>query len=302
MSRPLIKTSLTLFVFCFFTSLSLAASCSGPANKQGGLVVVSSNNPAFLSYVANSFPELLHTAHFEEIRPFLTVVCNADQQAVVAYALDWTITQSNGSRRSGLVKHFVHDPDKNMWISGQKIQLYPGDLQLVSPLFAWTLGGYSALAHHKNDVEDTLQITLADLRKKYPILAGASAGERITASLDGAVFSDATFSGPNSSRLFQTFSLTRNAEHDEGVSVSNLLDSGKSNDEILNVLQFHIAKGRQPFTAPDEATYHAARGREAERMVSILKSDGRDTLSSVAHKLMGYPRMTLTKRVEAVSH
>jgi hypothetical protein len=115
-------------------------------------------------------------------------------------------------------------------------------------------------------------------------------------ALDGDVFDDGVFIGPDASKLFERFQGEQQAEVDEGTWAVDQLSSSTTTEEIQQGLSQQIYEGRNATGTDSASLYTAARGREASRLLGVLDHSGRTAIQIVATRLSRAKPMTLSRQ------
>jgi hypothetical protein len=105
---------------------------------------------------------------------------------------------------------------------------------------------------------------------------------------------DASFVGPDESKLQNRFESDRNGQHDEGISIAHALKDKPSDQVIIDKLNAHIQRGKALDGRTDrESLYHIARGKQAEKFLQILQQGGRGKLEDMVYKASRLSRTQL---------
>jgi hypothetical protein len=164
---------------------------------QQSLTMLTPSSPDFASVLSGVFPGVWGEAGFARVRPYLVILRNDTPLPAVAYALVWTVRSRGGyvghPRRFFVNTAFVPRIEETV--------IAPGALRLVSSVASVAPDGpLPGLFSPSN----------------YPPRAQATV---IGVSLDGVVFSDGSFIGPNTTHLLQRYVAARFAARDAALSV-----------------------------------------------------------------------------------
>lgn len=269
---------------------ALAQSAPNSYALGHSVVLIGPNSPMFDTLLERWFPGVTDVNYFKEIKPLLAIVHNNTKRAVVAYVVKWTITGADGTASTAWL-HVVGNPAPDeARLPGTETVLGPAGTglgtQLVSPWFHWPKRAFPSLLKI-NAVMITFQAA-----NTSSLVSGIQGATSIRTTLDGAIFGDGVFIGPDTLKLYERFEAVQQAEVDEGTWMSNLLQGSPSTDEITAQLDQQVYRG---WGAAADDFYTAANGQQANRMLSVLQTGGRTELQAFATQIARAKRMTLQR-------
>ncbi len=254
------------------------------------VVVIGPNSPMFDTLLERWFPGVTSVNYFNQLKPLLAIVHNNTKRVVKAYVVRWTITDADGSTSTATLPVMWEPPPGDPRLSGTLTVLGPAGTglgtQLVSPFFHWPRRALPGL----------LKINAAMISfqaaNTNALVSSVQSATQIRTTLDGAIFGDGMFIGPDTSKLYEHFQAVQHAEVDEGTWMSNLLQGSPSTDEIMTQLNQQVYRG---WGAAADNFYTAAKGQQANRMLSVLQTGERAKLQAFATQIVNAKRMTLQR-------
>ena len=151
------------------------------------LTMLTPSSPDFTSVLSGVFPSVWGEAGFARVRPHLVIVRNDTPLPAVAYALVWTVRAQGGyvghRRRFFVNTAFVPRIEETV--------IAPGALRLVSSVASVAPDGPLPGLFSPSNYPPRAQATVTGV------------------SLDGVVYSDGSFIGPNSTHLLQRYVAAR---------------------------------------------------------------------------------------------
>lgn len=235
-------------------------------------------DPQFDSVLDAAYPSLRSTFPFQELKPNTVLVSNESEQSVHAFVVKWTLQAAGGLPAVTYTPYFKSAGRDRLVTGG--VVLAPKEVRLLSPSFAFLKG-------------QSLNAFSAQIRSNIRV---ASVDAVVSGSIDGVLFQDGTFVGPDEARLQDHFECERNGQHDEGYSMTLAIRKQLSDDEIVAKLNEHIQKGWTSRAGTDrESLYYVARGNEAQLLLQLLKQAGRAKFEQVVSQLAKMPRTQLRK-------
>jgi hypothetical protein len=275
----------------------VAASAEAGAYPQAGTTandirIVSLLQPGDTGFAAtldSEFPGLKDVADFPPVAPLVVILHNESRHGLLAYSIQWTVTHTDGSVSTEF-HEVIQEPDDKWTLSGQRVILLPGDTQLVSPSFHWSASQFRTLLR--------LQAVSLSLDAGLPRHLGDDFGNasKIHAALDGVVFDDGVFIGPDTGRLYERFQAEQRGELEEGAWLEQQFAIGKDTLEITPWLKAQIKKAEALTGSEKTALYNAARGREASRFLGILEDSGEAALEAEAKRVAGSKPIALRRQ------
>jgi hypothetical protein len=242
----------------------------------------------FNAAVDSAYPGLRDLNAFESVKRQVILVTNESSHQIHAFVMKWTV-QASGEAPNVIYSPFMRTPTPSHVLTGGGI-LAPGESRLLSPWFSLTKAQFASM-QGGNGSQDALSAFL-----RAQTAGPAKDTKLLSASVDGVVFGDAHFVGPDESKLFDHFECERNGQHDEGSSISRFLSNNASDQEIIDTLNAHIQKGQLSRGGNDrESLYYTARGTEAQMLLQIFKQAGRSDLQRTVDQLLKFGRTSLQR-------
>lgn len=224
------------------------------------LTLIKPTDQDFDNTLNTYFPGLsLENGYKEAIKPFLVIVKNDTALPAAAYALQWTQYYADGSVRS-LPATFVN---RHLMQSVATTYIMPQGIRLISPLFNVTPKDYQWYQSFGEMFPAS----------HFPPLNGATS---VDVSLDGVVYNDGTFIGPDKRHILQRHVMARFAERDEVLGALSLINSSKAPQFIVagqlqQILDQQVQWKNKAYQFTLLARYVRARGRSAEDLQRILR-------------------------------
>ncbi|MGH9404616.1 MAG: hypothetical protein ACRD3D_02135 [Terriglobia bacterium] len=265
-------------------AVALAVSIPALAGAQGrtfapnsmalahSVVVIGPNSPAFDALLERWFPGVTQVNYFAQLKPLLAIVHNNTKRQVKAYVVKWTITNADGSTSTATLPVMWEPGPDEARLAGTLTVLGPAGTgegtQLVSPFFHWLKKGFQGI------LLGGVQAAFVVDARYEPLVATATNAKSIRATLDGVIFGDGVFVGPDTSLLYERFQAAQQAAIDEAAWMSNLLQTDATAEEVKAQLSRQIYDGRNSTATDSASLYKAARGREAARLLGDLDRRG----------------------------
>lgn len=246
------------------------------------------------------FSNLLDDPGFRQLSPVAFLVTNASNTSIRAFSTHWTFSTPNYSHEVSLM-HYFHPRAGFMgrkrmhWgttgnrtrFTGRIPIIKSGSTRLVTPFFNWGSSYYAdhgipnwtKLLHRRARPE----VSLADLSRP-----DASVSMRVVA----AITHNYTVVGPENDALARVFATTRNAEHDEALSILERVRSGDSPEAIGKLLQSH-ASGLAFDIRPDTDLYYRVRQRQAKVLLRRYSKARWDQFTRTLQSLRNRPKTIL---------
>ena len=101
---------------------------------------------------------------------------------------------------------------------------------------------------------------------------------RKSISVDGVLFADGTFVGPDGSDYLRRTQCQLNARHDEGVSVLHAIKSGLTDDKILEFLTRYKEQDSALTGSNEHDYYWHACGEQTDILLQAFNAFGRKGL------------------------
>jgi hypothetical protein len=267
---------------------------NSPAAGGHSVVVVGPNSPYFDELLERWFPGASGVNYFERVKPLLAIVRNNTMRVVKAYVVKWTITNADGSTTTEYQSVVSEPGPGDAQLTGERTVLGHGgsglETEIVSPYFHWPQNGFPGLIQGNGAI---ISFQSASLR---PLSSNIQSATRIRTILDGAIFGDGVFVGPDTSGLYERFQARQQAEADEAEWVLNQLSAGVTDQELRDSLSEHIHQGRNSTGTDPAGLSTAARGEGANRFLSVLEERGQKGLREFANRLASARKLTLQRQ------
>lgn len=238
------------------------------------LTLIKPTDPNFDGMLGTYFPGLsLEDGYEQAIKPFLVIVRNDNYLPAVAYAITWTPPSQPGWF-TPFSAMFVNRP---LMYQGATTYLRPEDIRLISPLFNVTPKEYAATP---------------SFGRVYP--AGHFPSTKgmipLDSGVDGVVYSDGTFIGPDKTHILQRYVMARFAARDEALEAINFIKSSTMRPlagvQLLQMLSQERQRDGRASQTNLLARYVRARGRSAQDVKRILDERGVSGLQDALQELI----------------
>ncbi|MGH9444602.1 MAG: hypothetical protein ACRD3O_02550 [Terriglobia bacterium] len=246
------------------------------------LTLIQPTDPTFESLLDSYFPGLSSSANYQAIRPFLVLVQNNTGLGAVAYAIHWALPET----------FYMRFVTTRLTYRSAKKTIRPQGMRLISPLFNMSPLGFQE--RFASNLEFFAKIFPGSAFPRLPALSS------VQADVDGVVYSDGSFTGPNKSHVWQSFLAAMDAEHDEALAALSELNSSGSPLLLEQALTQHIAwggqGGSQHLALPGKGErslvgmYIQYRGRSAQDIARLLSSRGSTWLQGALRRLIDNSR------------
>jgi hypothetical protein len=120
----------------------------------------------------------------------------------------------------------------------------------------------------------------------------AGEGASINMTIDSVITSDYGAIGPGAEYLAKTFCVTRNAEHDQAVSVRRHILAGVSAGKVTEQLRRDAAGLDFPYR-PDSVLYYKVRRRQADVLLRAINNAPWDQFLDTLGYLRSQPKTRL---------
>jgi hypothetical protein len=208
------------------------------------------------------FPNLSYEDGYQKsVRPFLVIVENDTGLPAAAYAITWTARYEDGG------VNVVRNMFANRALMLPLVVSYipPGGVRLISPFFNVTPSQYQS---HPNFAQ---MYPAAN----YPPADGLASVEP---EVDGVVYTDGTFIGPDRTLILQRYVVGRFAERDEALEVLKFIESAMAGPllapQLLQMLNQEVQRDNKAYKRTLLARYVRARDRSAQDVERILRDHG----------------------------
>jgi len=207
---------------------------------QHGLTIVTFGQRDF-ERLRNNLPHDVIQSE-TSLQPYVFVQ-NLANKRVIAYALRWDLLKDDGTVATKIRRYSRED-----LLIGSEASDDRGDNIVLRPHTArlFSLSGYadkqevSTTASMVSELSDASSAAVEGISKTgllQKTINEVSHTVSITVSLDGAIFEDGTFVGPNTTNFFERIAAKNKAREDTINEILNRLDQHVSSTEILSDLK-----------------------------------------------------------------
>jgi hypothetical protein len=257
------------------------------------------SDPSSVPTVNRLFPGLLGDDGFQPLRLAAFLVTNAGKQNIRAFSSHWIITTSRG-RSELTIMHYFHPRAgrigrKNVhWgIKGNRTRftgsvpiIRAGSTRLVTPFFNWSPSYY-----RNHGSPDWPKLLSRRARPEVMLLDVAGPGASVTMTIVGVIIHSSA-AGPDAKNLARVFSVTRNAEHDEAVSVLRRVSAGASAGQVRD--QLRCDGGGLAFDIqPNSDLYYRVRQRQAKVLLRRFQKARSDQFRRTLEYLASKPKTNI---------
>lgn len=264
------------------------------------VVVIGPNSPVFESVLEKDFPGVTQVNYFQQIEPLLAIVHNNTRRVVKAYVVKWTITNADGTTSTAMLPVMWEPPPGDPRLAGTVAVLGPAGTglgtQLISPFFHWSRKRFPIVLGSNAAVGTFSALAQQTPATQQPLVRQAHSGESVRVTLDGVIFGDGVFVGPDTSLLYERFQAAQQAEADEAAWASNQLSTGVAKQQLEVGLSQQIYNGRKATGGDQASFYETVRGREAERFLGVLGRHGLAGLTALVSQIAAASRLAITKQ------
>lgn len=275
MLRPPLAMALAVFILMPAGARARAQTSGEPSRTIG---LLHPGDPGFNAALDANFPGIRAVPGFTQIEPLLAILHSESSHAVQAYNLRWSFSKKDGSPATASL--LVLEQSSEQWpLVGQKAALEAVETQLVSPFFNWSAKQFPTMLS-QGVVKLLFQSNLSN-----PLVAEIQASPFSQLTLDGVVFDDGLFTGPDASRLFEQFQAEQQAQVDEAQWVAGQLAHGADQLMLATSLEQQIAKLRSAAINSAPSLYDAALASQANRFYQELRKQGAEAVGKTARKM-----------------
>lgn len=253
------------------------------------LRLVTPKDSDFNSVLDAEYPSLRTTPGTNDLKSKIIIARNETAKPIQAFVIKWTL-QAQGQEPAVRFQTYMKGQSETHHFTGGVV-LAPGEAWLLSP---WSSLNKTQFANIKSSNASSEALN-AFLHAKLPDKAADV--KVLQSSVDGVIVGvqpDASFIGPDESKLQDRFESDRNGQHDEGISIAHALRDKVSDQVITDKLKAHIQRGQALDGRTDrESLYHIARGKQAEKFLQIMQQGGRGKLEDMVYKASRLSRTQL---------
>jgi hypothetical protein len=270
---------------------SLLASIAPEKSRHSLRDLLHVMHPASASFDAvldKHYPGLTSLSGFDTARPLTLIIRNKSKRAILALSATWSVIASSGTQNLHSYGSFFRSTKLlKASRSGQYPVIKPEKLCILSPFFCWTPSRYRKVAS---------PLAVVTVLRESPIKNQLSLDAAVAASvrgrLDAAIASPQLLLGPDRAGLGSLFRITRNAEHDEALS---LLQASVSRGSLRAALVEHSNAPLEPQVSLDEWLYRRARIRYAGLLQRALRRTDQASLQKLLEAVKASPPTVLTR-------
>lgn len=205
----------------------------------------------------------------DKLKKVSVLIQNQNERAIVGYCLRWELTDVEGNSISRAAIYLepssLKDAGRSKYNSSQKAigsKILPGTARIVS------LAG---------SFDEFSPIEAITAKPEFGGLAATlSSATTIIVSIDGVLFDDGTFVGPDLCGSFGRMTATFRGEQDFFSHVISLVEKGESSDVVMERVANVISSSEQPNISAAERDYLTAKRLRAEEFVNIAQGPGFD--------------------------
>jgi hypothetical protein len=265
----------------------MAKPAGDPAAVAKVLRLLTSRDSDFSAVLEAEYPGFSASPGLEDLQSRIVIVQNQTDEPIRAFVVKWHL-QAEGK---SAVKYstFMNSPAVGEALTGAVV-LSPHENRILSPWFSLSPKQFNNIKNTNSPAEALsafLHASVPDVARDVRLL---------NASVDSVIAGDppnARLVGDDEIKLKDRYECERNAQHDEGYSISRALGDS-SDQQIIEKLNQHITRGRDMNGRTDrEGIYYAARGKEAEEFLRALKEGGRTRLEESVKKTTSLSRTIL---------
>lgn len=299
LSLIVVVTTATGFFFSKITE-NMQIRINAKDLPEHGLVIIKPSDPDFDSLTAD-YLRGMPSDEIESIRPLSVFIKNSGDKTVVAYAVVWEGIEANGKKDS--YKKFVANAealtDREEYFAALARTtnlddtISPSTARLISLLSVPSnnsIGGSgSSLQHSQNQSGQNPKNLASQLLTKYT---------DVTVSIDGVVFEDGSFAGPDTTGFFEKINAQVEAKNELIADITENLRLGKTRDDVFKDIEAKAAGENIKLddkTPPAE--YHKFFTKlYAGRFNQMRKAFGEDETLAIVRRSNEKPKIKLKKK------
>jgi hypothetical protein len=245
------------------------------ARPGAPLTLIDSSDPKFNAELEANFPGVRAMESIDRALPYMVILRNDTAKTVRAYEIRWEDTEADSDElrdMSVLKATAVTTPLELRWPAGNKLQdksIRPGEERLVTP---WA-----------NVRRDELSFFVPSIEPQT-----VASHQSWKAHVDCVVYGDGSFNGPNKSRLLLTYFISRDAQHDEALTILQKLRAEPNSQELKQQLVRRTNIGGSSLfnSSRPMALYKHARAVAAQQFAQLLKTSGYPAVEAMASELV----------------
>lgn len=257
------------------------------------LALRSASDLAGLALLDRMFSGLTSDGAFQGFLPMAFLVTNVSRNDIRAFRTLWQITTPAGQNETniaycnvgGALRYSANGSKKRFLVTGRIPAIKAGDTRLITPFFSLVPRTYG-----ENERPNWGMLALQ--RPEAVLLDLKAELLNVTARIDAAITDDYVAVGPAGVSLGRFFCITRNAEHDEALSLWRQIEAGASPEGLLNNLRREASA--IDLDVPDpSALYYNVRRRQARTFIRRLKSRGWDQFLRTLEFMANQPKTVI---------
>jgi hypothetical protein len=281
-------------------ALEIVGQIPGP-QVSDFLKAIPVSDTAAVALMEDLFPGLTGDSAFQPFAPVAFLVSNVSDRKIHAFCSSWKLVTPKRIYQANIMHYFhprFHTRERRGQNTWGRTLLFSGRLpiiearasRLVTPFFDWGPEAYG----------QTRDLDWAGMPSRRPkiVLSELSAPEvGVSMNITAAIIDGYLSVGPNEKALTEAFCVARNAEHDEAVSVRNLVLAGATREQIGERLR-RDAVGLDFRPDPGSIFYYKTRQRQAAVLLRRLNSSPWDKFLRILEYLRNQPK-TLHRTLES---
>ncbi len=241
------------------------------------LTLIKPSDPLFEGMIDTYYPGISQEPGYQtSIKPFLVLVRNDTALPAVAYAIMWRVHYKDCSVKSQRAV-FVN---RHLMFRPAMTYLPPRYIRLIAPMFNVTPKEYE---------RDKPSYGWYPANS-FPRSEGLSS---VDVNVDGVVYGDGTFIGPDKTRVLQSYLMAKFAERDEILAALNLIRSSAGTSPLAVVSQLEkmfndeFQFSQRAYQDSLLAKYVRARGTTATDLSRILQDRGLTGFEKLLGRFVG---------------
>lgn len=240
------------------------------------------------------FPGVSSDPGFQRFLPLSFLATNLSHQDVRVFSTLWTITTATGRREFNVVYCNYPNLDRMDWYSVKPRRFnFTGRIPVIAASSTQLIAPFFSLAPKQYDENKKPNWAKLPLRgSKIALPESTTESLNVAVEVDAAITGDYVALGPAAASLGRFFCVTRNAEHDEAISLRNLIAAGASVDQIRERLS-RDSEGVGFTVQSNSALYNLVRQRQAQVLQKRLQKRGWRAFVKTVEHLRNQPKTRL---------
>ena len=275
--------------------------------SRHGLTIIRPSDPSFDSEVeAEASLKDKKKDLTEDLKPFSVLIKNSGTKTVIAYTIRWEMTSSTGETtyydKSYAVLEALTGGQKTLELLAKTNtdRTIKPNKRILLPLLSLNDNYGIRLEGPRDEVEQYKQEAAEKNRAMLLRRAASDLARRytdITVTLDGVLFDDGTFVGPDSTGLFDSVKAYTDARSDLLNAVSQALNNKTSYDQLFKAIET-IANGPEVDITSSSTPvdhYNDAKKLFAEQILQMKRAYGDEKALRAVFAIHGRQRPKLKK-------